>query len=60
MAQVRSLSAKAAAKGVTTTNERSYGTHRSTSTRRSEMIKVGVLPARDERTHFRYINHNYY
>ena len=60
MAQVRSLSAKAAAKGATTTNERSSGSHRSTSTRRSEMKKVGVLSRRDERRVFRYINHNYY
>ena len=60
MAQVRSLSAKAGAKGATTTNERSYGAHRSTSTRRSEMKKVAVLRRRDELTHFRYINHNYY
>ena len=49
MAQVRSLSAKAAAKRATTTNERCWGTTRSTSTRRSEMKKVGVLSRRDER-----------
>ena len=48
MAQVRSLSAKAGPKGATTTNGRSYGTTRSTSTRRSEMTKVGVLSRRDE------------
>ena len=60
MAQVRSLSTKAGAKGVTTTNGRYWGSHRSTSTRRSEMIKVGVLSRRDERGDFRYINHNYY
>ena len=60
MAQVRSLSTKANAKGVTTTNGRSSGPHRSTSTRRSEMKKVGVLSRRDERGNFRYINHNYY
>ena len=60
MAQVRSLSSKAAAKGVTTTNGRCWRTHRSTSTRRSETAKLGVLRRRDEQTHFRYINHNYY
>ena len=60
MAQVRSLSAKAGAKGATTTNERCWQGHRFISTRRSEMIKVGVLSRRDERGDFRYINHNYY